>query len=83
MKQLVSRIVALFLLVTLSQSCSINVPNLVGQDKDSHGCIGSAGYSWCGQAKQCERQWELAAKYNFENTTEGFETYCSKTGSAN
>ncbi len=31
---------------------------IVGGDKDSHGCIGSAGYSWCGAKQACIRVWE-------------------------
>ena len=33
-------------------------PNLVGGDRDSHGCIGSAGYSWCPETGKCVRVWE-------------------------
>ena len=32
--------------------------NLVGGDKDVHGCIGSAGYSWCAVKNKCLRVWE-------------------------
>ncbi len=31
---------------------------VVGGDKDSHGCIGSAGYTWCQAKNQCIRSWE-------------------------
>ncbi|MFH0770288.1 MAG: hypothetical protein V1926_02825 [Candidatus Peregrinibacteria bacterium] len=31
---------------------------VVGGDRDVHGCIGSAGYSWCGEAQKCLRIWE-------------------------
>jgi len=31
---------------------------LIGGDKDSHGCIGSAGYSWCEAKHKCLRVWE-------------------------
>ncbi len=31
---------------------------LVGGDKDSHGCIGSAGYMWCEAKTKCLRIWE-------------------------
>lgn len=51
---------------------------VVGADKDEHGCIGSAGYSWCEPKEKCLRIWEekcyasteqeiqyfLAGKYN-------------------
>jgi len=31
---------------------------LVGGDKDEHGCIGTAGYVWCEAKEKCLRQWE-------------------------
>jgi hypothetical protein len=31
---------------------------IVGGDKDEHGCIGSAGYSWCASSQKCIRVWE-------------------------
>lgn len=57
------------LAVALSLSaCSLNrpetelrspvQPNVVGGDRDEHGCIGSAGYSWCEEQQKCLRIWE-------------------------
>jgi hypothetical protein len=44
---------------------SISIPvsqeekeSLVGGDRDSHGCIGSAGYTWCEEKQICLRTWE-------------------------
>lgn len=31
---------------------------IVGGDKDEHGCIGSAGYTWCESKQKCLRVWE-------------------------
>ena len=31
-----------------------------GSDRDAHGCIGSAGYSWCEDNQKCQRSWEEA-----------------------
>ncbi|MDQ7815187.1 MAG: hypothetical protein RDU25_05285 [Patescibacteria group bacterium] len=31
---------------------------LLGGDRDIHGCIGSAGYSWCESTSKCQRPWE-------------------------
>ncbi len=31
---------------------------LVGGDRDSHGCIPSAGYLWCESKQKCLRAWE-------------------------
>jgi len=37
---------------------AVTVQPLVGGDKDVHGCIGSAGYSWCEIKQKCLRVWE-------------------------
>ncbi len=34
----------------------------VGGDRDEHGCIGSAGYSWCEAKNKCLRIWEEACE---------------------
>ena len=41
---------------------------LVGNDKDEHGCIGSAGYQWDEEKQDCVRPWEDS---NSINSTEG------------
>jgi len=51
-------------------------PNLVGADKDAHGCISSTGFKWCAKTKQCERLWELAKKEKFWDTKESFDRFC-------
>jgi hypothetical protein len=33
-------------------------PTIVGGDRDEHGCIGSAGYTWCEIRGKCLRTWE-------------------------
>jgi len=35
-----------------------NRGQLVGGDRDAHGCIGSAGYTWCEPLNKCLRVWE-------------------------
>jgi len=35
-----------------------NNQNILGGDRDEHGCIGSAGYSWCETKQKCLRIWE-------------------------
>ena len=35
-----------------------NNDQIVGNDKDEHGCIGSAGYFWCEEKQGCLRSWE-------------------------
>jgi len=49
---------------------------LTGADRDAHGCIGSAGFSWCASTNQCERPWELAKKNGFEKSQKAFDTFC-------
>lgn len=31
---------------------------LVGNDSDEHGCLASAGYTWCPNKQKCLREWE-------------------------
>lgn len=50
--------------------------DIVGNDRDEHGCIGSAGYSWCETTKRCERPWELAKEKGFTLSQAGFDSYC-------
>ncbi len=49
----------------------------VGDDRDVHGCIASAGYQFCARTGECERPWELAEKAGFENTEAAFTEYCA------
>lgn len=37
---------------------------MVGNDKDEHGCIASAGYTWCEVQKDCIRLWEKGVRMN-------------------
>lgn len=39
-------------------ACNSARPVLVGNDRDEHGCIGSAGYIWSEVSHQCVRPWE-------------------------
>lgn len=48
-----------------------NKPVMVGGDRDSHGCIPSAGYNWCPSTSKCQRTWEEYCeefKNNFQGT---------------
>lgn len=38
--------------------CSRENKEIVGDDRDEHGCIGSAGYQWCEEKQKCLRSWE-------------------------
>lgn len=49
-----------------------NNPPVVGNDRDEHGCIGSAGYSWCQEKQKCLRIWEESCA---ADPTAGWQTY--------
>jgi len=57
---------------------------IVGGDRDEHGCIGSAGYTWCEEKQKCLRTWEedcpgleLAQEKEHEiaDITEGIDSF--------
>ncbi len=41
-----------------------------GSDRDSHGCIGSAGYVWSESAQKCIRPWEQTGSVDPTNSGE-------------
>lgn len=43
--------------------------NMVGNDRDEHGCIGSAGYQWCEEKQKCLRIWEESCETTDINTS--------------
>ncbi|MDD4627881.1 MAG: hypothetical protein PHE68_00615 [Candidatus Peribacteraceae bacterium] len=50
---------SLILLAGCAQkTTTVPTPPIVGGDRDAHGCIGSAGYTWCEAKKKCLRVWE-------------------------
>ncbi|MDD4318786.1 MAG: hypothetical protein PHW10_00450 [Candidatus Peribacteraceae bacterium] len=45
--------------ILLAACASADEPEpLLGGDRDVHGCIPSAGYSWCEAKQKCLRVWE-------------------------
>lgn len=52
-------IITLIALITFTTSFLANAQTMVGNDKDEHGCIGSAGYVWNETSEKCERPWEI------------------------
>ncbi len=40
---------------------------IVGNDSDEHGCIGSAGYTWCALRNECLRVWETPCQLTLED----------------
>ena len=50
-----------------AKECRVMSSNSLGGDKDEHGCIGSAGYSWCQSKEKCLRIWEEPCEEDFES----------------
>ena len=48
------KIIALIICISFLVGCQ----DIVGNDRDSHGCIPSAGYNWCPSSEKCQRIWE-------------------------
>ena len=59
-KTLILIAVAAILLTGWSCSWFKKATVMPGSDRDEHGCIGSAGYSWCEVKQKCIRPWEEA-----------------------
>jgi len=69
-------------LICLLTACADQPPKpangpMVGSDRDPHGCIPSAGYSWCARTQQCERPWELAKQQGLASGAQAFDSFCS------
>jgi len=58
---------------------------MVGGDRDSHGCIGSAGYTWSESSQKCIRPWEENTASSTDNTKVGCFMFIKniKAGSRN
>ena len=54
---------------TLPVVTTVTTKVLIGGDKDSHGCLASAGYTWCQIKNKCLRTWEEACKISTTTTT--------------
>lgn len=50
--------VGVYTMVARKPAPTVEQQPLLGGDKDVHGCIGSAGYSWCEVKQKCLRIWE-------------------------
>lgn len=53
------RLLMIFCLVLLLGGCAApGALRPLGSDRDAHGCIASAGYTWCDAKQKCIRAWE-------------------------
>jgi hypothetical protein len=53
---------------TLAESTTTTT-RLIGGDRDEHGCIGSAGYTWCESKQKCLRTFEEECEATTTTTT--------------
>ncbi len=53
--------IAIFTIPYLYKTPSEN-DSIIGGDKDEHGCIASAGYTWNKTKQECVREWEETLK---------------------
>jgi hypothetical protein len=75
-------IVSIILLGGMALSVSAQTatqPKPIGGDKDAHGCLVSAGYSWNAAQKACTRPWEDAAKLKATTSATKVKTPTSST----
>lgn len=64
MEQKITHII-FFIFLTFCASCSHSTfGRLVGNDRDEHGCIGSAGYTWSYALHDCVRLWEAGTRFD-------------------
>ena len=63
MKKGILTLVTAGLLVSLTACSPTRSKNLVGNDRDEHGCIASAGYQWSEARKDCIRIWEAGVRF--------------------
>ncbi len=66
------------LLINGTTKYTLESSNIVGGDKDNHGCISSAGYTWSNLKSKCIRTWEQGEKLNNINkqsTSTAFVVY--------
>lgn len=69
----------LILAACLGGGCTDTMASRAGADRDAHGCIGSAGYRWCGYTQRCERPWELARAQGLNlSRADNVEGYCAQ-----
>lgn len=62
-----SSILHIFLLASIlaiSSCAHSSLGRLVGSDRDEHGCIGSAGYTWSYALHDCVRLWEAGERFD-------------------
>lgn len=64
MKKYLSVLIIAVSLVALLSCSHSTIGRLVGGDRDEHGCIPSAGYTWSDALHDCVRVWEVGLRFD-------------------
>lgn len=64
MKKLSFYLLSLLSITSLCSCAHSSLGKLVGGDRDEHGCIGSAGYTWSYALHDCVRLWEVGTRFD-------------------
>ena len=68
------------------KNITTSTTQLIGGDKDSHGCLIGAGYQWCVSQQACQRLWEgrcdpdFIKTVTFVDTKDGLVIYYEEPG---
>ena len=77
-------VAVVFVAAIFAFGCVSQQGQMVGNDRDAHGCIASAGYSWCEVKQACIRPWEEnCTAIKFRVLTEEFTPYNYKDANGN
>lgn len=55
---------SIFCCVALSSCSQSTIGRLVGGDRDDHGCLSAAGYTWSDALHDCIRVWEVGERFD-------------------
>jgi hypothetical protein len=55
-------------------------PQLIGGQRDEHGCLGPAGYSWNPEINACARVWELETEEQIRAAQVAVDSYGPENG---
>lgn len=64
MKRISISIISLLALMLMGSCAHSTLGPLLGGDRDEHGCIGSAGYTWSYALHDCVRLWEVGTRFD-------------------
>jgi hypothetical protein len=70
-KVMIGIVLSIFLIGIMGFASAQDKPEPIGGQRDSHGCLGPAGYSWNQSEESCVREWENGTnRYQNNNSIE-------------